>query len=94
MARKIGKSGNKDPDDTESFTVDWSDWLRITQDTIVDCDVFADGLEVVDNPFTQTDTTAVLAGGGAGSDHMVVFRVRTAAGYVYNRTLKIKINDL
>ncbi|MEH3129400.1 MULTISPECIES: hypothetical protein [Actinomycetes] len=86
----ITDRAEKDPDDVCPFTVDWSDWLAVTEDLILDCDVFADGLDIHDCWFTGQDTTAKLGGGSDNAEYEVTFRIYTEAEDVYDYSIIVR----
>lgn len=89
MSQTYEGTGIKDPHDVEPFMLDWKDWLALTADTIVDCEAFATGLDIVDCSFTATTTTVKLGGGVDDGEYTATLRIYTEADEVYNRSILI-----
>ena len=88
MAQIIGRR-RKDPESVENFTVDWSDWLAVT-DTIASV-VWTVGTGLTEEATSNTTTTATiqLSGGTAGETYTVECKITTTNGETDERTFKI-----
>jgi len=79
----------KDPDEIQSFQIDWSKWLKT--DTISSSTVDSDGLTIDSNSDTNTTTTFTISGGNG--KYCVITRVVTAAGLKEEKVVIIRVID-
>lgn len=93
MAQTYVGNAVKTPTDVTPITVDWSDWLAVTEDAIYDCDVEAPGLDVHDCWFTKTDTTARVGGGVDNGVYTITFIVQLESGEWYSRSVKLRCRN-
>jgi hypothetical protein len=84
----------KGPNEIQPTTIDWADFLALTEDTIVDCDILVSGgLEVENRWFTETDTTGIVSGGTDGTPGVMTAHIYCASGQEYERSAKINIKN-
>jgi hypothetical protein len=85
----------KDPDARLDYSINWTAWLA-TGDTIVSSDWASSApttLVVDSDSFDGTSATVVLTGGEIGETYEVRNRITTDAGWIDDRTIKIKIRE-
>lgn len=82
----------KDPNDTDDFSLDWTNVLD-TGETVssVVVSVVSGGVTVNSSVASSPLTTARVSGGTAGTDAVILFRVTTSATRQLDESLKIHI---
>ena len=84
------KWDDKDPDDVDSFGIDWA--TRLDGDTIASSTwTVPDGLTQDSSSNTTTTTTVWLSGGTDGDDYEVLNRITTTGGRTIDQTVKLRV---
>ena len=84
----------KDPNDVLDYTVDWVNILTPISDTIVSQQIVTTGVTVNSSSFATTKQTAWIAGGTVGERVQVTYRIVTAGGRTFDRSIYLKIKEL
>lgn len=84
----------KPPLATVDFEFDWSAWLNLYSDTIINSTwtVVSGAVTVQSNTFTATSTLVWLTGGLNGYAHLLN-KITTASGRTFPWTLRVKIES-
>lgn len=86
------KWDDKDPQDVDSFGIDWSERLSATSDTISTSDwIVPSGITEDSASNTTTTTTIWLSGGTDGEDYEIVNRIVTVGGRTLDQTVKLRV---
>jgi hypothetical protein len=82
---------HKDPDETVSYRVDWSD--RLGDDTIATSDftVVSGNVQVVADVDSPTTASVALSGGSEGEVCEILNRITTADGQEMDQTIMLRI---
>ena len=82
----------KDPDDTDDFTLDWTNVLA-SGETIssMSATSVSGGLTVASSSISTVYTTARVSGGTAGTDAVVRFRIVTSTARQLDESLTIHV---
>lgn len=83
----------KDPDDVVAVTVDWSDLMTQTSDTITSASWVSDGLTVDSSSNTTLTASAVVSGGSGGTVYILTSRVVTTGGKTYDRSVAVTVRE-
>jgi hypothetical protein len=82
----------KDPNEVDSFGVDWSERLSASSDTISSSDWIVPSGITEDSASNTTSTTTIwLSGGTDGNDYEIVNRIVTTGGRTLDQTIKLKV---
>lgn len=82
----------KDPDDTDDFTLDWTNVLGSGESiSSVTCTVVSGGVTVASSSYNGSLTTARVTGGTAGTDAVVRFRITTSTSRQLDESLTIHV---
>lgn len=90
------KKFSKDPSARLDYTIDWSAWLAIDDDTIASATVPdpPDGLDIELVSHTDTSTTVWVSGGTAGTSYDVAVHIVTAGAREDERTITIACKEM
>lgn len=82
----------KDPDDTDDFTLDWTNVLA-TGETIstLAVSVTSGGVTVASSSISGVLTTARITGGSAASDAVIRYRITTSTSRQLDESLTIHV---
>lgn len=84
---------DKDPDAILDYSIDLTDWLTDSGDTLQNLQVIVNGCTLMQHSFTGAICTAWLAGGTEGQLASCTFRFSTVGGRVDDRTVYLKIKS-
>lgn len=87
---------NKDPDATENYTIDWSDWLNGLSIGTSAWALSSTGITAVASSNSTSTTTIVVSGGTSGESYSLRNRIQTststgATKLISDRTIKLNI---
>jgi len=88
------KGDDKDPNEVDSFQIDWSE--RLTSETISTSDweiTPAGELTEDSSSSTTTMTTIWLSAGVDGTTYQLTNRVTTTAGRTFDQTVKLRVKS-
>lgn len=83
----------KDPNAVLDYTVDFTDWLTVAQDTIASHTVATVGCTKQSSTNDTTKVVVWIAGGTTGTPASATVHITTAAGRIDDRTIYFKIKE-
>jgi len=82
----------KDPDDTDDFTLDWTDVLGSGESiSVLAMAVVSGGVTIGSSSIDGVTTTARIAGGTAATDAVIRYRITTSTSRQLDESLTIHI---
>jgi hypothetical protein len=82
----------KDPDDTDDFTLDWTNVLALGESiSTLAVAIISGGVTAPSSSISTVYTTARVSGGTAGTDAVIRFRITTSTSRQLDESLTIHI---
>lgn len=88
---------DKDPNAEKDYTIDFSEWLALSSDTIASVTVLVAGVTLVASTFNGTEVTVWVSGGTPNQTGSATVRITTAGvgarPRIDDRTIYFKIKE-
>lgn len=85
---------SKDPDDTDDFTLDWTNVLGASETiSTLSATTISGGVTVASSSISTVYTTARITGGTAGTNAVIRFRITTSTSRQLDESLTIHVES-
>lgn len=89
----MAKLYSKDPQAVLKYTVDWSDWLAVSETISTSSFTAPAGITKDAEVNTTTTGTVTLSGGTVGTTYRIVHQITTNQGQTDQRSFDIRVEE-